>query len=126
MLPVIKIYKMDWDFLIQNYLDQKLWMKEWTLFEYKGFKITINLHTIYTKSEKICFEVSLSHREPDTGWISSKTREVYYSLKIDDIKFLKKKINSTIWDLFISGEEDWYIHWEEEYRNFMIVYLVKV
>ena len=115
MLPTIKIYKMDWDFLIQNYLDQKLWSKSWTLFEYKGFKVSISLYNIFTKNEKIYFEVTLTHKDPDSDYIVTKTKQIDYSLKIDDVKFLKKKINSAIWDLFLLGECDWYIHDEERY-----------
>ena len=106
---------MDWDFLIQNYLDQKLWSKSWTLFEYKGFKVSISLYNIFTKNEKIYFEVTLTHKDPDSDYIVTKTKQIDYSLKIDDVKFLKKKINSAIWDLFLLGECDWYIHDEERY-----------
>lgn len=115
MLPTIKVYKMDWNFLIQNYLDKRLWSKDWTLFEYKGFKVSISLYNIYTKNEKIYFEISLSHKEPEENYIVTKTKQIDYSLKIDDVKFLKKKINSAIWDLFLLGECDWYIHYEERY-----------
>ena len=115
MLPTIKIYKMDWDFLIQNYLDQKLWSKSWTLFEYKGFKVSISLYNIFTKNEKIYFEVTLTHKDPDSDYIVTETKQIDYSLKIGDVKFLKKKINSAIWDLFLLGECDWYIHYEERY-----------
>lgn len=115
MLPTIKIYKMDWDFLIQNYLDQKLWSKSWTLFEYKGFKVSISLYNIFTKNEKIYFEVTLTHKDPDSNYIVTETKQIDYSLKIDDVKFLKKKINSAIWNLFLLGECDWYIHYEERY-----------
>lgn len=117
MLPVIKIYKMDWNFLIQNYLDPTLWKKEWTLFEYKSFKVNISLYQISTKNEKIWFEISLSDKDPRTNWITTKIKQVDYSLKIDEIKFLKKKINSTIWDLFILAECDWYICLEDEYED---------
>ena len=106
---------MDWDFLIQNYLDQKLWSKSWTLFEYKGFKVSISLYNIFTKNEKIYFEVTLTHKDPDSNYIVTETKQIDYSLKIDDVKFLKKKINSAIWNLFLLGECDWYIHYEERY-----------
>lgn len=115
MLPTIKIYKMDWNFLIQNYLDQKLWSKDWTLFEYKGFKISISLYNIYTKNEKIYFEITLTHKEPDSNFITTKTKQIDYSLKIDEVKFLKKKINSAIWELLVQAECDWYIKYEEEW-----------
>lgn len=37
MLPTIKVYEIDYDFIIKNYLDPKLWNKSWTVFVYRDF-----------------------------------------------------------------------------------------
>ena len=41
VLPIIKVFDVDYSFIIKNYLDPKMWQKEWTLFlleEYEEFK----------------------------------------------------------------------------------------
>ena len=37
---IIKAYDIDYSFIIKNYLDPKLWEKEWTLSMYKELVVT--------------------------------------------------------------------------------------
>lgn len=58
MLPAIKVWKMDYSFIIKNYLNPALWQKTWTLFEYKDFVITIKLTKIETENMRIVFRLT--------------------------------------------------------------------
>ena len=48
----LKVYDVDYSFIIKNYLDEKLWEKEWVIFVYKKFKVNIQrqkCHFILTR-----------------------------------------------------------------------------
>lgn len=103
VLPVIKVFDVDYSFIIKNYLDPKMWQKEWTLFEYKNFKISISLMYISCGDEKISFKVKIvdglnEERYGKSGlfYDNSDYTTVTYSLKVDNIETLKKSINSGI------------------------------
>jgi hypothetical protein len=113
----IKVFKMNYDFLIKNYLNPELWQKEWTLFEFKFYKVTMNLYSINTKNEKILLELHICYKDPDAWCGYSTEKTVDYSLKINDIEFLKRKINSAIWEGIQSLESNYLIEGEDEYQN---------
>lgn len=102
-LPIIKVYDVDYSFIIKNYLNPEMWSKKWTLFQYKGFVFTLQLVRIDCDENKIVFYVCLEDRlEPHKYWAeweaypNRSINGVSYSLKIDDIKFLKNKIYSAM------------------------------
>lgn len=123
-LPVIKVWNMDWDFLIKNYLDPKLWEKTWTLFQYKEFVITLKLSNIYCVDMEISFRIQVEdksqNREYYYCWGRNLDRyasnSATYSLKINNLSLLKKKINSTILDT-ITGLEAQYIRSQDLYKK---------
>lgn len=101
MLPIIKVFDIDYSFIIKNYLDPKMWQKEWTLFEYKNFKISISLMYILCGDEKISFKVKVvdglneeKYEKSGLFYANSDYTTVTYSLKVDNIETLKKSINS--------------------------------
>lgn len=101
MLPIIKVFDIDYSFIIKNYLDPKMWQKEWTLFEYKNFKISISLMYILCGDEKISFKVKVvdglneeKYERSGLFYANSDYTTVTYSLKVDNIETLKKSINS--------------------------------
>lgn len=94
MLPAIKIWKMDYSFIIKNYLNPALWQKTWTLFEYKDFVITIKLTKIETENMRIVFRLNLRDNSRPNTW--GDQEDVSYSLKGSSIKFLIKNINGAI------------------------------
>lgn len=100
-LPIIKVYDVDYSFIIKNYLNPEMWSKTWTLFQYKGFVFTLNICGIDCENEKVSFKLSLKDvLEPnkyDEEWCSFPNkvcRYIVYSLKIEDVNFLKRKIYS--------------------------------
>ena len=56
-LPAIKVYDIDYSFIIKNYLNPEMWQKTWTLFQYKTFVVTLRLDSINCQKEKIFFQV---------------------------------------------------------------------
>ena len=89
---VLKIWKMNWEFLIKNYLNPEMWQKEWTLFEYKNFKVTMHIWSIQTRLEQILLDVRV-HYVDENGYSDYKERTISFSLKIEDVTFLKRQIN---------------------------------
>lgn len=93
MLPTLKVYDIDYSFIIKNYLDVDLWQKTWTLFQYKDTVFTINLSSIDCKDNSICFLVKCNKLE-------YHSQSIWYHINSDmTIKMLINKINTSIWDL---------------------------
>lgn len=112
---VLKVYKMNYEFLIKNYLDRAMWEKQWTLFEYKQYKVTMNIWSIMTRTEQISLDIRL-HYVDEKGYSDYKERTVSFSLKIEDITFLKRQINSAIFELMVNVERETVI-FNTEYCN---------
>lgn len=97
MLPQIKVYKIDYEFIISNYLDVHLWDKQWTLLIYKEHHFTLSLKSINTQARKITFEIRKN------GFYSNEL--VDYDMKSTSIKILKKQINGAMFRLMVSYEK---------------------
>ena len=97
MLPTIKIYEIDYDFIIKNYLDPKLWNKSWTVFVYRDFVFTLKMTHITVTTNTITFEVKLNKH-----WNS---RHFDYNIENSNINFLKKSLKGTIKRLIGDYEE---------------------
>ena len=96
MLPEIKVYKIDYEFIISNYLQPRLWQKVWNLFVYKEHTFTLNLFSIDTKNKKIKFEIRKN------GWWNYEF--VDYSIENTSLKILKQQINGALFRLMKSWE----------------------
>ena len=104
----IKVYNIDYDFIIKNYLDKSLWHKEWTLFIYKDVTFTISLSKIDVRDESISFHVRISAP-------SFTTYEVFwYYMKQMSVKILKQQIEGCMFRLIEAYEENKIRH-EQEY-----------
>ncbi|MFQ9255343.1 MAG: hypothetical protein ACLR3W_13945 [Faecalibacillus intestinalis] len=97
MLPTIKVYEIDYDFIIKNYLDPKLWNKSWTVFVYRDFVFTLKMTHITVTTNTITFEVKLNKH-----WNS---RHFDYNIENSNINFLKKSLKGTIKRLIGDYEE---------------------
>lgn len=104
MLPAIKVWKMDYSFIVKNYLNPALWQKTWTLFEYKDFVITIKLTKIETENMRIVFRLNLRDNSRPNTW--GDQEDVSYSLKGSSIKFLIKSINGAIFRMISYHERN--------------------
>ena len=97
MLPTLRIYNIDYEFIIKNYLSPHLWQKIWTLLQYKEHIITLNLYKIMTKDNEIVFEVKYQ------GFLG--TEYVHYNIANTSIKILKQQINGAIFRIIERYEE---------------------
>jgi len=113
---ILKVYDIDYGFIIKNYLDKEMWSKSWTIFEYKKFVFTLNLSSINTEDEKVIFRIKMTDNNKENLY-NKRDEQVYYSLKIDNLDILKKQINSTIASMIEKSEQYWYIIQTEEYEN---------
>lgn len=116
MLPQLKVYNIDYSFIISNYLDKELWKMKWNLFVYKNNVFTLNLHSIDTKNNKICFEISYNKQ----NWVK---QTIWYDIDNTSIDILKQQINGAIFRLMeeedsdMCRETDGYYHIKELYNN---------
>lgn len=93
----IKVYKIDYEFIIKNYLDRRLWKQIWNLFIFKDNVFTLMLQSINTQEEKIYFQVGFN--KLNNQWKVSKTETILYDLNNMTIELLKKSINGAIFRL---------------------------
>ena len=108
---MLKVYNVDYSFILKNYLNEKLWEKEWTLFVYKNYVVTLRLKTIDVASKIIWFEIKIVDNNPENPDAFGKKIEdsTYYYLQTDNIDILKKKINSKILECIERLERNFYI-----------------
>lgn len=105
---VPKIYEIDYDFIIKNYLDQSQWNKTWTLLVYKQFTFTLIMTSIDVQNNAVCFQLKLTHPSYIT-----KTDSICYHIDKSNIDMLKKSIEGTILRLIKCMEETAIVNLEE-------------
>ena len=96
----LKVWKVDYDFIIKNYLDKSLWGKMWNIFTYKDVNFTIQLRAINMMDEYIQFEIKCNKYRP------TSCVEYYYNHPEYNINVLKKKINGAIFTIMSWWEEN--------------------
>lgn len=114
LLPTIKVYEVDYSFIIKNYLNRELWDKTWTLFQYKHSTVTLCLNSINTKNKIIYFEVRLDWSDGEETDYSYNTVE--FQLGVMTVTQLKNIINNCIWSRILRVEEN-LIEKSSEYQN---------
>ena len=110
-LPIIKVYDVDYSFIIKNYLNPEMWAKKWTLFYYKSFVITLNIANIECNSQTVSFKIELTDKDDEKYgetycifYANSAFGFVRYELAIDNINILKNKINSQVIEIIMELE----------------------
>lgn len=113
----LKAYDVDYSFIIKNYLDEKLWEKEWTIFTYKRYEITLKLESINVQTKAIWFEVTIkdNNEENKSYWSKSFNDIFKYNLSMDSVDMLKKILNHTIFCLMQKLEQEAYIEYTDRY-----------
>ena len=99
-LPALKVWKIDWEFIISNYLDKSLWNKKWHLFQYKDIIIDIWLYKIDCENDTVWFKINM---DKTSYWVYET---VEYNIKNTSIKILQQQINGAMWRLIKSYEDD--------------------
>lgn len=97
MLPELKVYKIDYEFIIKNYLDRNLWKKTWNLFIYRDNIFTLNLYEIDTENNKIRFKIKFNKLE----WMYES---VTYDVDNTSVKILLQQINGAMFRLMENFE----------------------
>ncbi len=113
----LKVYDVDYSFIIKNYLNKELWKKEWTIFTYKRFEITLKLESINVKNNAIWFEITIkdNNEENKSYWLKSINDLFKYNLSIDSVDMLKKILNHSIFTLMQKLESEAYIEYTDKY-----------
>lgn len=101
---ILKVYDIDYSFIIKNYLNPEMWQKTWTIFQYKTFVVTLNIDYINCQKESITFDIKIKDNSIENKYMyewgknsdKEATDNAYYSLKINDLDFLKKIIESSV------------------------------
>jgi len=106
----LKVYEVNYDFIVKNYLSPTLWEKTWTLFVYKDIVLTLNIDHICVKPRKICFAVRIRQDEYSTY------TNIWYSVDESNFKILKKQINGAIENLMTNLEKN-QIYKEQGYKD---------
>jgi hypothetical protein len=99
MLPEIKVYNIDYGFIISNYLDKSLWKKKWNLFVYKDHVFTLNLYKIETETDRIMFKISYNKLNWNNEYVT-------YDIQNTSILILKKQINGAIFRLMETKDRE--------------------
>lgn len=115
----LKVYDVDYSFIIKNYLDEKLWEKEWTIFVYRNYQVILRLSSIDVRQKVIWFEVEIQDGNPENKsyWTKSVKDSFKYFLSTESIDILKKSLNHTIFILMQNLEEQAYIKYTDEYQK---------
>lgn len=114
-LPTIKIYKIDYEFILKNYTSPELWDEKWILLIYKNYNFSLFLKRIDVENKQIIFGIRL---ESDLNiWFKNVSTEFNYNIKNMDIKFLQKLINSKMLWLIESLEENYIEEADEKYQE---------
>lgn len=103
MLPTIKIYEVDYSFIIENYLDKSLWDKNWTLFQYKYTTATLCLDKIDTRRKIIIFEIRVDYSDGEEEK-DYYTTHLEFQLGVMNVEQLKNLINNCIWNNILNIE----------------------
>lgn len=108
----LKVYDINYQFILDNYLDRSLWNKTWTVFEYKRFKVEMELYSIqtYNRSLYLRFKITDENMDYETSLIS-----VY--LDNFNMKVFDKQVKGCIFDLIKTLERNNYIAKSSEYKQ---------
>ena len=96
---VPKVWKVDYEFLIKNYLDPRLWKKSWNLYTWKDFIFTICIEHIECQERAITFRIKCNK----LNWDYENATYYLDNMTVDD---LKRKIDGRIYTLMLSYERD--------------------
>ena len=110
----IKVYEIDYSFILKNYLDPQLWEKEWHLFVYRDITFVLYLESINTRNSSITFGIRSEHTI--NGRKDHDTRTFSYNLKNSNIESLKRQIKGEM-ERLIETMESYSIRATKEYEK---------
>ena len=110
----LKVYEIDYSFILKNYLDPQLWEKEWNLFVYKDITFVLYLESINTRNSSIIFGIRSEHTID--GSKDHDTRTFSYNLKNSNLDSLKRQIKGEM-ERLIETMERYSIQATSDYKK---------
>ena len=106
----LKVYDINYEFILKNYLDPKMWDTIWPVFEYRGTVISMHISSIYVQ----CRNVYLQFNIKDDQYEASSSISI--NLNNFNMKVIKKQICGACRDCVTQLEQK-YIENSPEYRE---------
>ena len=96
-----------------------MWGKEWTIFTYKRYEITLKLDTIDIKNNSIFLEITIkdNNEENKNYWGKTISTSFKYAMSMNSVDMFKRILNSTIFLLMQKLEKESYILYTDNYRE---------
>lgn len=101
------VTKLDMDFILDNFLNTKLWGKKWTIFEYDNNTITLELSSIDIISQEVSVKIKLiTNAFPKNSWQNEDYNHVSFSYKREhrNLQAIDNKVFGTVIRLIESIE----------------------
>ena len=105
----LKVYDINYEFILKNYLDPKMWDTTWPVFEYRGTVISMNISSIYVQSRSVYLNFNIKDNYSESTAIS-------INLNNFNMKVIKKQICGACRDCLTSLEQK-YIEQSSEYKQ---------
>lgn len=99
-----KVVKLDLDFILDNFWKPVLWGKTWTIFEYNGYRVTIEIESIYPKYSRVWFYIRLYGQ---TGKeLNTEMFGINFEKGNRNLTAIQNRIDGAVWNVFVAFEKD--------------------
>jgi hypothetical protein len=88
----LKVYKIDWKRIVDNATDKRYWNHKWTVFEYSGLFVEVELEKIDILNQEVSFKISCQYRGKK---VSTNYNYIPFSL---EKRFVDEKMNSFVFE----------------------------
>lgn len=103
-----KIVRLDLDFILDNCFKPALWDKEWTIFKYDGYRITIGISNIDVRRKQVSCAIKLYKEGEHHDWAAqSDSYEINFQKEHRNLEVIQKGLNGRIFR--------WLLEWEERH-----------
>jgi len=106
--------EIDFDYIVENFLEKELWEKTWRIFNYDNTLVIMNLEQIDVKRKKIIFKLRVDDFEDEDYEIT--TFSVPYQKEHRNVTVFKKDLDYSI-RLIYDMLDDNYIRKTKEYKD---------
>jgi len=114
-----KVFEFDFQFILDNYLDRRLWKKKWLIFKYGNLEITVKIYLIDVVRSQVQLEVEAEYFGSGIDYWNRKSGWSFYlPLEKENINFIalqNKLVGTAIY--CIESIETGIILYEKGYRE---------
>jgi len=102
-----KVYDINFDFILNNYLNPKLWRAAWTIFKYDDIEVVLRLDRIHVQNKHLSMELKVVQGPRDDIFSSSVTTsfDVYPEHEDETTEAAERRLHSRVIRLFRSVED---------------------